>query len=216
MNDASDQRRVRREYGSAALRRTNLAADPLDQFSRWLQAATERGIKDATAMALATVGEDAAPSVRIVLLKHFDARGLCWYSDYRSRKGSELAYNDQASGVFYWREFDRQVRIAGRVEKLPAQASEEYFHSRPEESRFAAAACVQSAPVRDRESLELAVAELRAQHPGAAPPRPVQWGGYRLCPEQYEFWQGREGRLHDRFVFVKNGEVGWDVRRLQP
>ena len=198
------------------LRRADLAADPLDEFRHWLEAATDSGIEDATAMALATAGEQGAPSVRIVLLKHFDARGYCFYSDYRSRKGAELARNSCASAVFYWRELDRQVRISGHIEKLPAQTSEAYFDSRPEESRLAAAASAQSAPVRDREALELAMAELRARHPGAAPPRPAQWGGYRLCPEEYEFWQGRKGRLHDRFVFVRSGENGWKVQRLQP
>ena len=116
-------------------------------FARWLQAATDSGAKDATAMALATVGPDGSPSVRIVLLKHFDGRGFCWYSDDRSRKGAELVENPRASAVFYWRDFDRQVRISGTVEKLAAETSEAYFLSRPEESRYAAAASVQSAPV---------------------------------------------------------------------
>ena len=215
MNDEYDQRRARREYGATALRRSDLAANPLDQFTRWLRAATGLGIKDATAMALATVGKNATPSVRIVLLKHFDAQGYCWYSDYQSRKGGELAENARASALFYWREFDRQVRITGRVEKLSAEISEKYFQSRPEESRFAAAASVQSAPVPDRKTLERAVAELRARHVGGAPPRPARWGGYRLRPEEYEFWQGRAGRLHDRFLYV--GQAGeWVARRLQP
>ena len=216
MNDEYDQRGARREYSLEPLRRSNLAADPLDQFARWLQAAVEGGAKDATAMALATAGRDGAPSVRIVLLKHFDARGLCWYSDYRSRKGADLAENARASAVFYWRDFDRQVRISGPIEMLPAAESEDYFHTRPEDSRFAAAASVQSAPISDRAALERAVAQLRRQHADGAPPRPAEWGGYRLCPREYEFWQGREGRLHDRFVFARSSSGGWDVRRLQP
>ena len=216
MTDHYDQRGRRREYGSRALRRSDLAAEPVEQFARWLQAATDSDVKDATAMALATTGRDGAPSVRIVLLKHFDARGFCWYSDDRSRKGADLAANPRASAVFYWRDFDRQVRIAGVVEKLPQETSEQYFQSRPEESRFAAAASVQSAPVSDRASLERAVAELRARHPEGRPPRPAQWGGYRLCPDGYEFWQGRSGRLHDRFLYVPDGEGQWEVRRLQP
>ena len=216
MTDEYDQRGRRREYGSRALRRSDLAADPLEQFAVWLQAAADSGAKDATAMALATVGPDGSPSVRIVLLKHFDSRGLCWYSDDRSRKGAELAGNPRASVVFYWRDFDRQVRVSGSVEKLSAASSQEYFESRPEESRFAAAASVQSARISDRMSLERAVAELRARHPEGKPPRPAQWGGYRLCPDEYEFWQGRSGRLHDRFLYVPAGGGQWDVRRLQP
>ena len=216
MTDHYDQRGRRREYGSRALRRSDLAAEPVEQFARWLQAATDSDVKDATAMALATAGRDGAPSVRIVLLKHFDERGFCWYSDDRSRKGADLAANPAASAVFYWRDFDRQVRIAGVVEKLPQEMSEQYFQSRPEESRFAAAASVQSAPVSDRVSLERAVAELRARHPEGRPPRPAQWGGYRLCPDEYEFWQGRSGRLHDRFLYVPDGDGQWEVRRLQP
>ena len=216
MTEETDWRGQRREYGTRALRRPDLAADPLEQFAQWLQVAVDSGAKDATAMALATVGAGGSPSVRIVLLKHFDARGFCWYSDGRSRKGAELAGNPRASVVFYWRDFDRQVRISGLVEKLPGAESEQYFQSRPEASRFAAAASVQSAPVGGRPALERAVAALRARFPDGRPPRPAQWGGYRLRPDEYEFWQGRAGRLHDRFRYVPAGDGLWDVRRLQP
>ena len=216
MTDEYDQRGRRREYGARALRRVDLAADPVEQFAGWLGAATDSGVKDATAMALATVGADGSPSVRIVLLKHFDERGYCWYSDDLSRKGVELAGNPRASVVFYWRDFDRQVRISGVVGKLPGETSEAYFRSRPLESRFAAAASVQSEPVGDRAGLERAVAELRARFPDGGPPRPARWGGYRLCPDEYEFWQGRSGRLHDRFLYVPAGDGEWEVRRLQP
>lgn len=216
VNDQHDQRGARREYAAVPLRRANLAQNPLDQFAHWLQAALDSGAKDATAMALATVGAAGTPSVRIVLLKHFDERGYCWYSDYQSRKGADLAVNARASAAFYWRDFDRQVRISGRVEKLPAKTSEDYFASRPVESRFAAAASVQSAPISDRQVLEDAVAGLRALHPDGAPPRPDRWGGYRLCADEYEFWQGREGRLHDRFRFLRRDGGGWFVERLQP
>ena len=216
MTDEYDQRGRRREYGVRSLRHSNLAADPLDQFAQWLKAAADSGAKDATAMALATVGRDGSPSVRMVLLKHFDARGLCWYSDDRSRKGAELRKNPRASAVFYWRDFDRQVRVSGVVEKLADALSEDYFHSRPLESRFAAAASVQSAPVGGRATLERVVTELRERYPDSGPPRPPEWGGYRLRPNEYEFWQGRSGRLHDRFLYVPVGEGQWDVRRLQP
>ncbi len=215
MQDSFDQRGLRRDYRGQPLRRADLDPDPLRQFADWLQAVMDRGVEDATAMALATGGRDGAPSVRIVLLKHFDADGFCWYSDYRSRKGLELVENPHASVVFYWRDFDRQVRIRGRVEKLAAAASEQYFNNRPDESRLAAAAAVQSAPIGNRETLERAVARLRQRYPGGAP-RPTQWGGYRLCPDEYEFWQGRPSRLHDRFQYAKSTTRGWVVRRLQP
>ena len=216
MDGEFDQRSQRREYRAAALSRRSLAADPLAQFAAWLEQAAASGIKDPTAMALATVGAAGEPSLRTVLLKHFDADGFCWYTDYRSRKGRELAGNPNAALLFHWREWDRQVRISGTVERLPAAQSDAYFRSRPPESRFAAAAAVQSAPVPDRKVLEQALAALRRRHPKDAPPRPPQWGGYRLCPSEYEFWQGREGRLHDRFAFRRKGSDSWTVTRLQP
>ncbi len=215
MSDRNDQRGVRREYQTKPLRRADLAEDPLVQFGAWLEAATTAGSKDATAMALATVASDATPSVRVVLLKHFDAEGYCWYGDYRSQKGLELAAHPVASALFYWRDFDRQVRITGRVERLSAEAADEYFQSRPEESRFSSAASVQSAPIGDRERLESAVADLKGQHPDGQVPRPAEWGGYRLRPRSYEFWQGRETRLHDRFRYSLTDGV-WQVERLQP
>ena len=216
MDGEFDQRGQRREYRAAALSRSNLAADPLAQFAAWLEQAAASGIKDPTAMALATVSGGGEPSLRTVLLKHFDADGFCWYTDYRSRKGKDLAGNPNAALLFHWREWDRQVRISGTVERLPAAQSDAYFQSRPAESRFAAAASVQSAPVPDRKTLERALAALRRRHPKDAPPRPPQWGGYRLRPSEYEFWQGREGRLHDRFAFRRKGSDSWTVTRLQP
>ena len=216
MDGAFDQRGQRREYQAAALSRSNLAADPLAQFAAWLEQAAASGLKDPTAMALATVSANGEPSLRTVLLKHFDADGFCWYTDYRSRKGKELAGNRNAALLFHWREWDRQVRISGTVERLPAAQSDAYFQSRPPESRFAAAASVQSAPVQDRATLERALAALRRRHSKDAPPRPPQWGGYRLRPSEYEFWQGREGRLHDRFAFRRKGSDSWTVTRLQP
>ena len=210
-----DQRDNRREYAAHWLRRANLGRDPLEQFQRWFAEAVDAGIKDATAMALATADDQGMPSVRIVLLKHFDKAGFCWYTDYRSQKGRELAANPQASCVFHWRELDRQVRIAGAVEKLDAAAADAYFDSRPEESRFSAAASRQSAPVDGRHTLEARVAELRGRFPDGRVPRPAEWGGYRLAPRLYEFWQGRAGRLHDRFRFTRAAD-GWVTERLQP
>ena len=217
MHTEYDQRNERREYRAGGLSRANLAAEPLAQFARWLDDAVASDIKDPTAMALATVGGAGTPSMRTVLLKHFDANGFCWYTDYRSRKGRELAENPDAALLFHWREWDRQVRISGRVERLSKAQSENYFQSRPLESRFAAAASVQSAPIADRKALEQALESLRRRHPTAGPPRPPEWGGHRLRPKEYEFWQGREGRLHDRLVFSRSaGASGWTVTRLQP
>lgn len=132
--------------------------------------------------------------MRIVLLKHYDASGLVWYTDYRSQKGIELAANPMASGLFYWRDFDRQVRVTGRVEKLDLSTSEAYFQSRPADSRFSAAASVQSQPVVDRQTLEARVTELMSDYPDENVPRPDDWGGYRLLPSNFEFWQGRTGK----------------------
>lgn len=225
--DQKDQRGTRREYHSGNLGRSNLASDPLSQFKTWLDAAIASGTTDATAMALATSaiaetpsGTRAIPSVRIVLLKHFDDDGFCWYTDYRSQKGAEIANNPFASALFYWHEFERQVRITGPVEKLTETESQRYFLERPVESRYAAAASEQSAIIDSRTTLEKRVAELEENYPDGHVPRPELWGGYRLQPVEYEFWQGREGRLHDRFRFSRSdssrSEKGWTVVRLQP
>lgn len=210
-----DQRHTRREYTAVGLRRRDLAGDPLEQFERWFRDAVDAGLEDATAMALATASATGEPAVRIVLLKHYDADGFCWYTDYRSAKGRELAENPRGAGLFYWRELSRQVRISGPVSRLEPAAADAYFASRPADSRFSAAASRQSAPVDGRETLQARVADLRRQHPDGDVPRPPDWGGYRLQPEVYEFWQGREGRLHDRFRFTR-GPDAWSVERLQP
>jgi pyridoxamine 5'-phosphate oxidase len=153
--------------------------------------------------------------VRIVLLKHFDQDGFCWYTDYRSGKGRELAANPRASCLFHWGPLHRQVRLSGPVEKLDQATAAEYFASRPEDSRFSASASQQSAPIANREALEARVAELRRRFPDGLIPKPPEWGGYRLRPESCEFWQGREGRLHDRFRFTLVADA-WEVERLQP
>jgi pyridoxamine 5'-phosphate oxidase len=209
-----DLHEERRDY-AGALRRADLADDPLAQFQRWLDDALSLEIRDATAFALATAAPDAVPSVRIVLLKAFDADGYVFYSDYRSQKGSELSANPAAAMLFHWRELDRQVRLTGVVSEIDSEASRSYFASRPPESRFAAAASEQSATISDRAALEARVAELKAAHPDGSVPAPERWGGFRLKPERYEFWQGREGRLHDRFRYLRSSQ-GWTIERLQP
>jgi pyridoxamine 5'-phosphate oxidase len=221
MSDEGDYRDTRRDYGgatpaaTASLSASALPADPLEQFGRWLDVAVEAGAKDATAMALATASSVGMPSVRIVLLKEYGPEGFVWYTDYRSQKGRELADNPSASAVFYWRDFDRQVRITGAVERVDPETAADYFRSRPQDSRFSAAASEQSKPVADRQTLEDRVADLMVRYPDGEVPMPEDWGGYRLQPELFEFWQGREGRLHDRFRYVRS-RSGWDVERLQP
>ncbi len=213
----SDHRDARRDYAAHSLSRAQLRDDPLAQFRSWLEAAVAAGLKDATAMTLATCDAAGQPSLRTVLLKHCDADGFCWYSDYRSQKGRELAANPRAALLFYWREFDRQVRINGNVELLDAASADEYFQQRPAGSRFAAATSCQSQPVDSRATLEARITALRSAHPQGDVPRPEQWGGYRLRPQSFEFWQGRENRLHDRFRYTcaAAGER-WMIERLQP
>lgn len=206
---------VRREYQAGELRRSQLAGEPLDQFQQWLDEALSLELKDATAMALATASPDAVPSVRIVLLKACDADGFSFYTDYRSQKGQELTLNPVASAVFHWRELDRQVRLTGSITRVGVETSREYFASRPLESRRAAAASTQSMKIADRQALETAVADVVANHPGDSVPPPDEWGGFLLKPERYEFWQGREGRLHDRFRYSRSSS-GWRIDRLQP
>jgi len=213
----SDHRDARRDYAAHSLSRAQLCDDPLAQFRDWIDTALDTGLKDATAMALATCDGDGQPSLRTVLLKHYDADGFCWYTDYRSQKGLELAANPRAALLFYWREFDRQVRINGNVEYLDAASADAYFHQRPAGSRFAAAASSQSQPVDHRSTLEERIAALRAAHPCDDVPRPEQWGGYRLLPHDFEFWQGRENRLHDRFRYTRAAAGDqWTIERLQP
>ena len=210
-----DQTHNRREYAHGALRRAELQADPRRQFQMWMEAALAAELTDATAMALATADAAGRPSNRIVLLKAFDERGFTWFTDYGSHKGRDLAANPQASLLFYWREFERQVRIEGRVRQVSRAESEAYFATRPLDSRMAAAISEQSAVVDSREVLEQAVHDLKQQSHDGVVPAPANWGGYRLEPERYEFWQGREGRLHDRFRYSRVAD-GWSIDRLQP
>jgi pyridoxamine 5'-phosphate oxidase len=210
-----DHREERREYAAGILSRADLPADPLELFGAWLSEAMATGAEDATAMALATASAGAEPSVRIVLLKEHGPEGFVWFTDYGSQKGQEIAENPRASLAFYWGAFSRQVRISGAVSQVAVADSRAYFATRPEDSRFSAAASDQSQPIGGREMLEARVAELRAQHPDGEVPMPEGWGGYCLAPTTMEFWQGREGRLHDRFRYTRAGNA-WSVLRLQP
>ncbi|MAW48134.1 MAG: pyridoxamine 5'-phosphate oxidase [Gammaproteobacteria bacterium TMED30] len=210
-------RDIRREYAYAELRRADLAEQPLDQFKSWLDHALTKAVPDATAMALATADDQGMPSVRIVLLKDFNADGFVWFSDQRSEKGRALAANPYAELLFHWRELDRQVRIRGLVHLLSEQAADDYFNSRPQASQWAAAASEQSQPIDSRAALEARYTKV--SEPGEHPVlRPQSWVGFCLQPLAYEFWQGREGRLHDRFRFQRASldAKQWAVERLQP
>lgn len=215
MSNEIDHRSTRREFLHGELHRADLLPEPHLMLAHWLKDAETAGNFDVTAMALATASLSGQPSLRWVLLKHFDARGLCFYTDGRSRKGRELADNPQASLAFYWPENDRQVRVEGRIERLPETDNEAYFNQRPLGSRLAAAASHQSQPLENREELEARIEALKQQYPAGNVPRNPDWGGYRLIPEVYEFWQGRESRLHDRFTYTRMAE-GWDIQRLMP
>lgn len=215
MKPKGDLTSTRREYIAKPLRRENLDADPIAQFAQWMDDAMAVSPDDATSMTLATANKQGMPSARIVLLKHFDEQGFAWYTDYRSRKGADLAENPQAEIMFYWYGLERQVRIQGQVEKLPIEQGRKYFDERPLGSRLSAAASCQSHPVVSREQLEQAVENLQSRYPDGDVPHPEEWGGYLLKPTHIEFWQGRESRLHDRFSFdLEAGE--WKVQRLQP
>jgi pyridoxamine 5'-phosphate oxidase len=205
----------RRDYESTPLLREDVDGNPFKQFDIWLQLAIDNAVLDATAMTLATASSDGQPSARIVLLKKLDDCGFIWYTDSRSEKGQSLTENPKASLLFHWRDFSRQVRVKGVVEKLPAEEAETYFQSRPEGSRFSAASSHQSSAVKDRKQLEAAVEALRAKWPRGNVPRPEAWIGYRLKPQYFEFWQGQSNRLHDRITYEKQGEY-WQLGRLSP
>jgi len=178
--------------------------DPLRQFERWLTEALNAGVPDANAMTLATVGSDLRPSTRIVLIKGYDAQGIVFFTNYGSRKGQELAGNPYAALQFHWTPLERVVRIEGLVQKVSAEESDAYYASRPLDSRIGAWASPQSQPIASRDVLAQNVAHYSAQFP-SAPPRPPHWGGYRLVPDRWEFWQGRKNRLHDRLRYLPQG-----------
>jgi len=213
----SDLIEPRRDYTANTLRRVDLSADPFAQFTRWLQDARDKDILDATAMSLSTVDRRGQPHSRIVLLKSFDEQGFVWYTYQQSDKAQQLDENSKGALLFYWCALERQVRIEGTVEKLDPSDADEYFYSRPEGSRFSAAASVQSTPIAGRDVLEARVEQLRRQHPDGNVPRPQAWGGYRLQPHRLEFWQGRADRLHDRFIFeCTAGNSDWSINRISP
>jgi len=205
---------LRKSYERAELDESASAPTPLDQFGLWLQQALDAQLPEPNAMTLATVGAEGRPSTRVVLIKGFDARGVCWYTNYASRKGRELAGSPFAALQFHWVELERVVRIEGRVEKVSDEESDAYFKSRPLDSRIGAWASPQSEVIASRAVLVGNAAKYGAKFM-LNPPRPPHWGGYRLVPDTWEFWQGRKSRLHDRLRYRLAGEA-WVRERLAP
>jgi pyridoxamine 5'-phosphate oxidase len=206
---------LRKSYEKAELSESASDPDPLQQFSRWLTEAISGEVPEPNAMTLATVGADLRPSTRVVLIKGFDERGIVWYTNYRSQKGQQLAGNPFAALQFHWVELERVVRIEGVVEKVSDEESDAYFHSRPLDSRIGAWASPQSDVIDSRTVLVTNAAKYGAQFL-LNPPRPPHWGGYRLKPDNWQFWQGRKSRLHDRLRYTMQADGGWLRERLAP
>lgn len=205
---------MRKSYESDSLEDSKAAFNPVDQFAAWFADAVKSGVPEPNSMSLATVGPAGRPSSRIVLVKDFDARGIVWYTNFNSRKGKELDANPYAALLFHWVELERTVRIEGRVEKVSDADADAYFNSRPLDSRIGAWASPQSQVIPNRGILLTKAAQISAKH-GLRPPRPPWWGGYRLVPDYWEFWQGRASRLHDRLRY-KMVDGKWVRERLAP
>jgi pyridoxamine 5'-phosphate oxidase len=206
---------LRKSYERAELSEDASNSDPLRQFEQWLNEAISAEVPEPNAMTLATVASDLRPSTRIVLIKGYDERGIVWYTNYESRKGHELAGNPYAALQFHWVELERVVRIEGRVEKTSAEESDAYFATRPLDSRIGAWASPQSQVIASRTVLVTNAAKYGAQYM-LNPPRPPHWGGYRLVPDEWQFWQGRKSRLHDRLRYTRQSSGEWLRERLAP
>ncbi len=206
---------LRREYSHATLSEDEVDPDPVKQFSHWFEDALTAKVPEPNAMSVATVGSNGRPSSRILLLKDVDARGLSWFTNYTSRKAQDLQHQPYAALTFHWVELERQVRIEGRVERVPEAESEAYFNVRPLKSRLGAIASQQSQPIASRALLESKF-DAAANEYGDKPARPAHWGGYRLVPDVMEFWQGRASRLHDRVLYLRAADGSWTRQRLQP
>ena len=211
----TDPSQLRVDYKRAALSERDAASDPIELFTRWFDEAVAAAIPEPNAMTLATVDAAGRPTARIVLMKGVDARGVVFHTNYDSRKGRDLAANPRAALLFFWVGLERQVRIDGTAERVSAEDSDAYFAARPRGSQISAWASPQSARVADRAWLEARVAEFEARFASGAVPRPPNWGGMRVVPDRFEFWQGRTSRLHDRLVWSRQGDR-WTIERLAP
>lgn len=207
---------IREDFAKGKLLEGDLASDPFVQFQRWLDDAQSANISEWQAMSLATATRDGRPSVRIVYLRGWDERGFLFYTNYDSRKGRELADNPLAAAVLYWKELERQVRVEGTVIRASDAESDAYFAGRPRESCISAWASSQSQPLSDRATLERLTAEFEAKFAGGPIPRPPNWGGFRLVPDNLEFWQGGVARLHDRLIYRRQPDGAWRIERLFP
>lgn len=207
---------LRQEYQLAGLRRADLAADPIEQFQVWFDAALKAGVREPNAMTLATVDTKGAPAARIVLLKAVDKRGFSFFTNYHSAKARELEAYAQAALVFHWHDLERQVRVTGTVEKLPLTEADEYFSQRPRGSQLGAWASEQSSVVTSRAALESKLAHHEEKFRDQPVPRPEHWGGFLVKPNAIEFWQGRPNRLHDRFNYSIQADGLWKIERLSP
>jgi pyridoxamine 5'-phosphate oxidase len=215
MSNDESFRAKRKEYRSGQLVEDVVDPDPFRQFRGWFDAVMTSEVEEPNACALATCSLDAIPSVRMVLLKGIDSRGMIFFTNYGSAKAEQIELNPRAAMVFYWAQFERQVRIEGSVERLEALASDTYFASRPRDAQVGASVSRQSKFVASRAVIEESVARFTAEHSDRPLQRPIYWGGYRVVPSVFEFWQGRENRLHDRLRYIKAGD-GWTLQRLWP
>lgn len=211
-----DVSQFRREYLKGGLFRKSLDSDPINQFTEWFEQARKTAIADPTAMILATVDSDGQPSQRTVLLKYYDDQGFVFFTNYGSRKAQEIKENKKVSLLFVWLELERQVMINGTAAKISAADSAKYFLSRPKESQVAAWVSSQSNPLSSRQMLLQKFEEMKQKIGEGKVPLPSFWGGYRVEPREIEFWQGRKNRLHDRFLYTRENDGSWPVKRLAP
>ncbi len=210
-----DIKKIRSEYSKDELKEELVESNPMTLFNQWFEAAVKSELSEVNAMTLATAAPDGKPSARTVLLKGFDEKGFVFYTNYKGRKAAEIEKNPFAALLIFWKELERQVRIEGKVEKVSAVESDEYFNSRPLESKMSAIVSKQSQPVESRQQLEQLWVEFLKKNYDKDIHRPDYWGGYRVFPEKIEFWQGRPNRLHDRILFSRKGNE-WKIERLQP
>jgi pyridoxamine 5'-phosphate oxidase len=207
---------LRREYTKGSLRRENLADDPFKQFSFWLEQACEEGIQDPTALSLATVSASGRPSLRTVLLKHFDGDGFVFLTNYDSKKARDISENANVALMFPWLTLDRQLIITGEARKISTAEAFKFFIRRPHESQLSALASPQSRIVESRKALMILWENARRKYAAGKIPLPSFWGGYRVVPREFEFWQGGKHRLHDRFVYTRQSSDSWNIQRLGP